>query len=647
MVDAVAGIKDQVSSLAGVSESERQIYASDFNFYKRMLYFFELQVPASMTPSLGTSFFFPLILPPESISMDEPFAVDEAVTQGGGLYVEEDGIIRRTIRISGTTGFKPRPLPKVSQTALAGLTPEKRSFSRRLRTKVLTALSGQKHFQYLQDSVFRVYGDLKRDPATAEDTRMVFHNPRDEESWLVAPKAFKGARTKSRRLLYPYDIELLVLDKADSVDMDFSEDSSLLDDIKDAQAFVSSGFDMVRGAVADLTGMVDDLQGVVRNVGTILSSAAGILTAVDAFLAGVTNSVGVPYAQVKSVADSIDDSLRSIETTEAAGLSTRAIPDWVKEKLRTIADGLDRIGTHPATFETPTGGRLREIRKSQELLRTISTGRAVEAQGRAAPASFLEAGSLGTEVTSGDVTSAQGEIGFGRTIRAYRGALSHSITSGDSLVGLAARYLGDARLWNHIAVLNGLKPPFLFQTAAADLTLEESPFSGVVGVGDNLLIPTYSKPPTEYPVLPVLGVSPTAPAAEQLLGVDVALVPIAGRPGAPIYGMPVDVEGGSIGPKKVRGIACVSQAMELRVATERGSDVLYRRAGLGRAVGVNLLSVDLEATKFKVAESLNQDSRVANVRKIDIETGASLDIQSMDAEIELRGFTTTYHVKTG
>ena len=163
-----------MGTLDTIREAARQEATQDENFYKKIIYYFELQVPEEASQfDAAEVFLFPLALNPENYSMNEPFALEKTCTQGGGLYVEEDGIAGRTIQLRGSTGFKPRPLKGFGTQALK-LKIENRSHGRRLLADVFSNLSGQRHFHYLQDVVFRTYSDLKRDPATSEGTNLIF-----------------------------------------------------------------------------------------------------------------------------------------------------------------------------------------------------------------------------------------------------------------------------------------------------------------------------------------------------------------------------------------------------------------------------------------------------------------------------------------
>jgi hypothetical protein len=633
-----------VSPIDLARERTRQEIAQDSDFFKKFIYFFELRVPDYLALDVAGQFLFPLALNPEDYEMQEPFTLEATPTQGGGLYVEENGIVQRMIHLSGTTGFKPRPLLNTSVTALSALKSEKRSFSRSLPEIVLANISGQRHFQYLQDAVFRTYADLKRDPATAEDTSLIFHNPRDQEHWLVAPESFNLDRSKTQPTLYRYDIKLLVIDKAEEVDADFSEDKPLMDKIKDKLRMVKSGLDLAAGALNDITAIASEIEGLVKNLSTIIDGVGTVIDAASNFVDGAVSLIESPYALLESTNGVIESAGRAWETLEQAKEDIQNLPDNIKQKFKQMEDGLDRIGTHPSAFEKPTERKLRENKQRQELRLATSSAALSIAEATPPPTTLSANAKLGTGITQGDALSAESELGAGRDLFNFTGARAVSLGQGDTLVNLSARYLGDARLWQHIATLNGLKPPFLTEIASADLTADESPLVGAIGVGDTILIPTFAKAPADLPVLPVLGVQFEEPVEHHLLGTDLALEMVSGREGAPLYDIPIDFEAGATDAKTVSGIDNIKQAIILRLRTEKGSDTLYKRVGLGRIIGFNIVPVDLEQARFRFIEALTQDSRVAAVRRI--EFGNEDDALIVDVDVELRGFTETNNVQT-
>ena len=627
------------SAIAIAQESSRSVSARDDNYYRKMVYYFELRLPETHSPDVVGTYFFPLMVNPGSYSMDEPFAMEETTTLGGGLYVEENGIIRRVISLSGNTGFRPRNLQGVNKMATSALSPEQKSFGRNIPKGVAIAISGQRHFQYLQDAAFRTYADFKRDPATSEKTQMIFHNPKDQEHWLVKPMSFRLERDKSKPTLWNYNIQMLAVAPADSVDKDFSEDKDLLDKMKDGLDYVQSGIDTAAGALNDVTAIAGDIENVVSEVGQIISSVGTVLNAASDLVNGVSSLIQSPLALLDQANSLIESALRTNDTLFRAGDEIASLPDNVVQKFRQMEDGLNRIGTHPDLFENPVSVKLENVKAQQDSLRlTTDTG-------TSPPTTKNEAALLGTTSTTGDVQTASGRLSLGGSVIKYTGSRRIFLAHGDTLANLAARYLGDSRLWQHIAVLNDLKPPFVIAQADTDLTSEDAVLSGVKGTGDSLLIPTFAKAPKSLPLLPVLGVRSEKSAEEHLLGTDIAVELAGGRTGAPLYDIPIDVEGGSVDVKVVRGIPNIGQALTMRVNTEKGADTLYKKAGMDRVIGFNIQPVDLELSRFRFVECLGQDPRVSSVRSLDLDANQG-DALIMDADVELRGFTESATVKS-
>lgn len=631
-----------MSLIKRIKELGRQIKTGDSNYYRKFLFFFELEVPFRLAPGPSNRFAFPLVLSPESYSLSEPFSVEVAMTAGAGLYVEENGIIQRSIRLEGHTGFKPRDLRNQQPTGLLLRLPNGRSYTRTLPSSVLADISGHRHFMYLQDAVFRTYADLKRDPATAADTKLYFHIPKDEEHWRVVPQKFDLIRTKDKRTLYQYSIDLLVTEKADESLQTFSEDQNLLDKMRNLIRMVKDAVSMISGAINDLTALVGEIVQFVKDIISIIDTVRDVLDAVDNFLNGVTNLIQVPYTAVESVIAVIETNLAIVEAAEDIGTVARTFPQNVEQRMRQLQQGLEMLGTNPAAFETALGRQMREIKNLQSTSTSVSQETIDTALNTPPPSTFEAVNQVGTGLTQGDAIAANVQPPPGRGIQAYTSATQVSIAQGDTLVNLAARYLGDARLWQHIATMNGLKPPFTLDEANAPLGTENSGLSQSLTRGSKLLTPNYDVPPSKLPVLPVLGVKSEEPAEVHILGTDFAMDPVAGRVGSELFDFVVDVEGGSQDFKKVRGVNCLAQGLRTRAITERGHDTLYKQLGMVRVIGLGNTVVDAETVRFRAIETLNQDARVAAVRRLEIVSEA--DRVTIDSDVEIRGFADTQSI---
>lgn len=655
------------SAIAYFKEMIRREVTGDDKFFTKMMYFFELQVPAEAWP-LG-SLLFPLVLAPESISFEEPFAVEHTQTQGGGLIVEENGIIQRRLIIRGQTGWKPRKLTQTVVTGLITTPAEKRSFDRTLNPLVLDAISGQRHFQYLQDSVFRTYADLKQDPDSAKDTKLFFHSLKDDEHWEVVPISFTMDRNNTRRTLYQYNINLLVVGKASKTEFDFSEDKGLLDSLKDGLRQINNAISLVRGAIQDLTNIVNEVKSYVAAIGTILTNAVSIIDAATAFVEGVTSLVQLPAKMIQDLHDQVDGSLASFEeaidrlaatgevyedlgssSKPGTGATDQPMPQEVLRALQDIKLGCDLMLMNPSVFETPLQERLRLDKEAQALSTVASAEELATAAEAEAPTTFDAVNAIGSGLMPGDVERANVELTpSGSDAPNYTNAQEIVVEQGDTLSSIAARKLGDARRWQELAVLNNMKPPYITGAAAADIeeAYDEEAVPGAMGTGKKLLIPNYKRPLEARPLLPVLGVPAQRDVEEKLLGSDLALTRMPGE--YPRYDVEIDIAGGSVDAKRVVGMPNLRQAIEMRLVIERGTDILFKKVGLEPIVGVKWTPLDRELVRFRVLRTISADPRILGVRKILMQTlteGMPEDAVEIDADVDVIGFTQAATIKS-
>lgn len=647
-----------ISPLKFIQEKIRQGVTQDENFYRRMLYYFELQIiPLQSGPGpvtgLSSSFFFPLILPPTSISLGEPFAVELTPTQRGGLYAEENGIIQRPLKIKGNTGFKPRKLktfgapggsgPPGPSTARPLTSPQTVSYSRELPCIAALDISGHRHFQYLQDSVFRTYADLKRDPVTAADTRMFFHNPKDDEHWAVIPNNFALDRDASSPILYNYSIDLTIIGKADapSVDLDF-DDKSILDILNNALYIASLGANTVEGAVNDLTALNNDISTSISNINLLIDDVENILSATQDFVDGNEDFIDLQYSAVQTAMELAEEVVGLF--SDPNNPEFQESPPSVTNMFRKMIDGLEMIATNPSSFRPTNEKSMSNMRDHQELRRTVTQEKQTEIEDGAGPTSYAELDALGTGMTPGEITASKGIITAGGEIKKFKNAQKVKVSQGDTLGTLSAQYLGDARLWQYIAIANGIKPPYVDDMASTPLdkgSADEILLGFSLGIGADILIPSNTAAPTDYPSLPVLGSTLDESMDNQLLGVDALLEVSQGTgsigDGNVLWDVAVNTELGSTDIKLAEGLDNIIQVIQLRIQTEHRSDPMYTKVGMKRIIGLNFLLADLENARYRVRETVGADSRIANVKDLkfdQVEDG--LDI-NMDAV--LRGFS--------
>lgn len=133
---------------------------------------------------MSKSYYFSLN--PEEYQQSEPSKATITQTKGGG-FVDAFGAGLVEFSMKGTTGFK------------NGTKQNNNGFTK---------------FKELRDLIRSVYEDAE---VSQTPDKLKFLNYTDEEYWIVYPERFQLSRSKSRPLLYQYDIKLIGLSRITNV----------------------------------------------------------------------------------------------------------------------------------------------------------------------------------------------------------------------------------------------------------------------------------------------------------------------------------------------------------------------------------------------------------------------------------------------
>jgi hypothetical protein len=615
----------------GSNEQARQSAESDVDYTSIPLYFFELQV-------LGDSYLFPLTLGILSLTLSEPFSMEPTMTQQGGLFVEEQGQVMRRLSIRGDTGFYPTTLRSGNNPLLAQ--PADRSFGRRLPKQSGNALSGQRQLQMLQDNVFRLYGDFKRDPNKSAFTKMFFYDNQAHESWQVAPVSFTYDRSASQPLHNPYAIELLILQRADYKALaTLSPDTSIFTTLRDQTASLTSLSSRLIACIRDISSVQRQLTLAVHQVAHVVSQAQDVFDATNALLQGTEDLIRAPYASIFALAQDAEAAVLLAYQLRATGAAVADWPEAIKNRFLLVVTLCEQLSMQPQLFsQTPSATQFTGVQAA-----FANPG------GQGMPPIATSFGNLkaqGSSVTASDAAITANQ--FIAKPKSFSKSFTYQVKLGDSLTTLAAKFLGDPNAWQSIAEINRmLSPIFPTATAASRAYTDDARPRGILVVGQTLFIPDSQSGSTAGVASTntflkndaVIGAKPYDTADAMLYGRDLAYSQTP-------HGLDLALSQtlGSTDLAVTGGTPNASQAIQTRILTEQGTAALYPSLGLGKVVGFGNKSLDTQALQLRVSQSVAADPRVAQVKDIKVSLGASADAYVVDVSVVLVGQSTTSQV---
>lgn len=583
------------TSLNLLTEDTRQRRTGDSLYYRRLPPIFELRVPAKITQGLGTSFLFPLPIPPQMIRTEYPFAVEISPTLGGGLVVERSGVLQVEIRLQGTMGQRLKPY-RGSQFGYIEV--EDRQLSDRdvvKRTMPGYSLSGHRFLMHLRDSIFGLYSDLVRDPEISEEVQLVLHLPKTDEHYVVEPRSFTIPQQAHRS--WEYEIVLTGIALAKALP-EPDEDSSILSKISNAIQTVRGAIRLARAVINDLNQIRAELEGFVRKITGAIDDLASVFEAAEEFVDGTTRAVSTSRTRVESSIARLEDALA--EEGDQIG-------DTTAHLLNEVLDAAHEMLLHPEIFEPDPKQAVEDaFRRGLGLFGRDRSG-LLAASGNTPPAT--EADLAETDTLASDLVRDDRARALPEELRRYRSSFRTTLGAEDTLQGLAAQHLGDARLWRHIALLNGLLDPYV-----SELGL---PYT--IAPGQEILIPSTETQSRQLANPAVLGVLPFDPADVRELGTDFLVSwDATGR-----EDWNLDAEGGLVDLAIARGVDCLAQGLRARVELEKGSDPMYRKLGLERVQSFGAgQDIEDEAWKLKISEALEADPRIVRAVEVVLSTPA-------------------------
>lgn len=594
------------------AERVRGLRLNDFQYWQRGVYFFELVVPtevlADESPQSSivqdknlqyTSFIYPLLLNPEQIEITDKFEHELSIGHDGGVFVEENGVVLRSLRIKGTFGQK----RKYVYARPAPIKLKNMSFDYRAQLKFAADnYSGLRLFQFLQDNVFRAYGDLKRNyglaqKEIAENTQLYFHDTRNREHWLIVPASFTDTRNAHRTAIEEYTIQATIIDRAHvrgGIRKTSQRPKNIFDQISDAVKAVRAVINKIKGFVRTVNAVINVVKQTVANVVSLVSDATNLVNALG-------NLLNTPFAAATALTDAISSSARSFltEVDEATLLlseNVTATGDIIVAQFRSVKDAAELL------LLTLTSVGSDNPRNERDRLRrtTIGNSRTSTELARSSLVTGLTSqglSSYGSGPLPGEQERAAGELFQAPTTQNYSNVRSYVLQEGDTLESVARLALGDASRARQIADLNGLRYPYITTYGAPNTVRPGQTISlpGTVGSAALSQIPGVFTSPNDEPDLRICGADWKRTDSSH------------------IGFQQLEINGDRDDAQVVSGLDNMAQAVALRMETRKGTSSLFPDLGMEDVITLPVGAVTASLTELRLREAIEADPRVATV----------------------------------
>lgn len=531
---------------------------------------------------------FAFTMNPKSTTMDEPFATQITPTQDG-QFVESQGNIYKNITISGTTGLRPNKLRTGSIIPILGI--ENPYSGPGIDPDTNLPLGERTGFEDLVDlkNLFRLYADLKRDPAVANKIVMTWQDGKQGEYYIVEPINFKTSRDSGSPMTTTYEIQLRTIEPLDLSKVFQNEDTRITNS---AEAFFSrlkKTTNELQLALAFVNALIDKTATVAQSAFyTVLQPLNVLVEGLTNFMRSSQRFLAIPRNSLRTVSANINDLCRALN-------GYRAEIDAYKEKGQ----------------QSKTSQIVNALRQTNRIVCEIYC------QDRLFGNSLSK---VITEKTSAYINglNTTGPTNLGSST-AGNSARQAVINGNDTIRTVAQRVLGSSNEWKVLVLLNNLKAPYISTSGDG---------VNVLRPGDLILYPVTSQNMTNI----TSGANVlSANLVEDTYGTDIKLQVSKAFGGQVLYDFAISQTGDIA---TVTGIENMKQAITSMIACEQGELQLHPQYGFQFPIGSKAKVNSLLNFHINARASLLRDKRIDKVLNFIARINESVLTTSFDIKLK-------------
>lgn len=549
-------------------------------------------------PTSASNWVVNLPINPESMRVSSPLAHRVTYT-AGGVSVDEGGFREQNIVVTGTAGLQAKRGWSVGVLGSDG----------RPTGGGMVFQDGNHLWRELRQ-VFRVYSAMVQNPQPGVLPRLIWHDWRNDDHWVVVPTDWDMDRRASQhRMHYPFSFALKAVADADR------PTPTLLMQIQDAAAQIVAVINEVAGYVDDLNSLVREFNVTVQSALLgVIGAARNVVAAADGIKQGIRDTMNIPKVVAESAQRLIDDLVSLLDddlgndpwspTSPTSGAAHARY-----ETVQALGDAMSSVTGQREGWERSWSDENDRQRRQGEGERLLTTEEV-----SLSSSSGLIDGGVGPGMTSrASPGSSQRRTAQARrstlnpdSPSRYTGQRPYAVRPGDTLPAIAHREMGDASAWYDLATLNGLKYPFI----------SPAKLPGTVWVGEILMVPIPAGSTTIS-----MGNGPRLDEQSEidLMGVDIYMNSLGEW----------EIDPATDDLRKASGVDAYMQGLDVKVRTEIGQNAVWPGLGIMAPIGAPNSTGTADAIALSVRRVVLSDPRTESIEKptvVDLGDGASVEM---------------------